>query len=397
MLKRVQHDSVDRLMFWGFCGTFFFMTISTSLTVIFGLLTLSLWVFSGKFVKDRSLWLKEKWFLPVLLFTALPWIGLLYTNDVRTGLNFAIKSHYWLYAFAITSFTFQKYQIKVLINSFLLGLYLVSVISFAQFIGIFPMTKGQHVGFINPITYRHFLVFGMLLLSFYFGKAPEIKQKILFGCGIFLYFLNLCLFIGAPGRTAYLSFILTIPLMIYNLLGQRYILKITTLSLLIMAALLLSPIVQDPLNDTKTQIKLYYEGNPNTSVGLRLHMWNGAIKIFLENPIIGVGTGGYKNAMKKYETPQLAPECREFSQPHNSFLYMATNFGIVGLISICWLLFIFLRKGWIHRDNLIGFSILSFGMILVIGSLTDTQILQVHTAMLFALLTGLKGSLDESS
>lgn len=385
----------DKLMFWGFCSTFFFIPVATTPAVIAGLLTLSLWIFTGRFIKDSHLWFKQKWFVPVLLFMSLPLIGLLYTDDIKTGLDFAKKSYYWLYAFAIASLPFQRYSPTLMLNAFLLGLSLAAVISITQLVGIFPMTKGIHMSFINPITYRLFLVFGMLILSFYFGKVKEIKQKILFGSGMLLYFLNLYLSIDIGGRSAYPSFILMTPLMIYNLLSQRHILKTAIISFFIMVALFLSPLVQNPLNDAKAWVKLYYEGDPNTSVGLRLHLWEGAVRIFLENPIIGVGTGGYQSAMKKYETPMLRPELRGFSQPHNSFLYMAANFGIVGVILLCWIFFVFLEKGWKHRDNLIGFSILSFGLVVLIGSLTDTQILQVHTGLLFAFLMGLQSALGE--
>jgi len=387
--------TVDRLMFLGFCGTFFFIPIATSPAVIMGLLTLSLWIFSGKFIKDRHLWLKQKWFFPVLLFMALPWIGLLYTNNIKTGLDFAAKSYYWLYAFAIASLSYKKYPAKTMINVFLLGLFFTVVVCITQFAGIIPQAKENQFGFINPITYILFLVFGMLLLSFYFRKAQKVKHKILCGVGILLYFLNIFLFIGTPGRTGYLTFILMTPLIVYNLLGQKHIFKITTIGFLIIVILFLSPIVQDILTDTRVHIKMYYQGNPNTSVGLRLHMWKGAIKIFLENPIIGVGTGGYQSAMKKYNSSLLSPDFQGFSQPHNSFLHMAVNFGTVGIISLCWIFFVFLKAGWEHKNNLIGFSILSFGIVVLIGSLTDTQILQVHTGILFAFFTGLQKALDE--
>jgi len=48
-------------------------------------------------------------------------------------------------------------------------------------------------------------------------------------------------------------------------------------------------------------IKLVQQGNYNTPVGKRIYMWQGAIKIFLHHPILGVGTGGYKSAMKQYK------------------------------------------------------------------------------------------------
>lgn len=325
----------------------------------------------------------------------IPWVGLTYSNSAPNALKFAGRTYYWLYAFVIASLPLQERQGKILIKVLLGGLFATGIICLMQFSGIFPLIKEAQFGFINPITYILLLVFGMLVLSFCFSNADKIKHRIYLGSGILLYFLNICLYLGAPGRTAYLVFILMSPLMTYYLLGRRHILRIALTGLLVLTVLFLSPIFQDPLRDTIEQIRMYNSGNPNTSVGLRLHMWRGAVQIFSENPILGVGTGGYQVAMKKYETPALNPEFREFTQPHNSFLYMAANFGIVGVVSLCWVFFVVIRTGWRHRKNLTGFSILSFGLIVFIGSFTDTQILQIQTAILFALFTGLQKGLDE--
>ena len=380
--------TIDRLMFWGFCGTFFFIPVATSPAVIAGLLTLSLWIFSGKFIKDRHLWLKQKWFFPVLLFMALPWIGLLYTNDIKTGMHFAEKSYYWLYAFAIASLSLQSYPAKSLINAYLLGLTFTVSISILQFAGLIPMRKGFAAGFFGGgspyITYSILLVFGLLVLSFYYKKSNISKQKILLLFLILMYLLNL---VVIPGRSGYLAFIILCPLIFYNIFGKKNVLKIVSAVILITVILFLSPTVQNRIKLAVNEVNLYYQGNKNTSVGLRLYMWDGAVKLFLENPVIGVGTGGYKKAMMKYKDN---PELPDLVQPHNSFLYMAVSFGIVGLFSLTWLFIVFLKKGWQARDTIAGFSVLSFGVVLLIGSLTDTQILSLATAKMFALLTGIR-------
>ncbi len=76
-------------------------------------------------------------------------------------------------------------------------------------------------------------------------------------------------------------------------------------------------------------------------------------------------------------------------QPHNSFLYMMVSFGLPGLASLLWLLYVFLKKGWKARSNIVGYSVLAYGLVLIIGSLTDTQVLSVQTAELFAVFMGL--------
>lgn len=377
-------------MFWGFCGTFFFIPVATSPAVIMGLLTLSLWIFSGKFIKDRHLWLKQKWFSPVLLFMALPWIGLLYTNDVETGMDFAKKSYYWLYAFAIASLSYKNYPAKTMINAFLCGLSFTAFIAIMQAVGLVPMPKSMATGFISHISFSLLLVFGILLVSFYYKRSNNVKQRIFLIVMLVIYFFSLSV---GHGRIGYLAFLVLSPWIFSNIMGKKHIFKITGVILLMGLLLFSSSTVQNRIGLAVSDIELYYHGYKNTSIGLRLYMWEGAVKLFLENPVIGVGTGGYKKAMMKYKDN---PELQYRPQPHNSFLYMAVSFGIVGLFSLIWLFVAFLKKGWQARDTFAGFSVLSFGVVLLIGSLTDTQILSLATAKMFALLTGIRTERDGS-
>jgi O-antigen ligase len=382
--------TVDRLMFWGFCGTFFFIPIATSPAVIMGLLTLSLWIFSGKFIKDRHLWLKQKWFFPVLLFMALPWIGLLYTNDIKIGMDFAKKSYYWLYAFAIASLSCKKYPAKTMIYAFLFGLLFTAFITIMEAVGLVPMPKGMATGFMGHISFSLLLVFGILLVSFFYKTANNVKQRILLIMTMVIYFFSLSV---GQGRIGYFAFLVLSPWIFFNIMGKKYIFKIAGAVLLIGLLLFSSSTVQNRVGLVVNDVKLYYHGNKNTSIGLRLYMWDGAAKLFLENPVIGVGTGGYKKAMMKYKDN---PELPDIVQPHNSFLYMAVSFGIVGLFSLIWLFLVFLKKGWQARNSIVGFSVLSFGVVLLIGSLTDTQILSLATAKMLALLTGIRTEQDGS-
>lgn len=387
---------MERILFWGFCLTFFLIPLGTSPFLIAGFLTLALWICSGRFIKESRLWLKQPWLAPLLVFIAIHWAGLLYTNDFQAGLKYASKTHYWLFAFAISSISFHRHPSKVLLYSFLAGLSLAAAIHIAIYTGLIPAQERYSASFINPITYILFLTFGILLLSFYFGKAVGLRARILYGAGIALYLASISLFAGAPGRTALLALLISIPLIIYNLLGQKSFSKIFAVAIVTMAALFFTPVVKSSLNDAAAQIDSYYSGSPDTSMGLRLHMWNGAFKIFMDNPVIGIGTGGYQKAMKEHANAALDPALT-FNQPHNSFLYMAVSFGAIGVLSLCWLLFQFIRAGFRHMDHPAGFSILAFGFIVAIASLTDTQIIQVHTGMLFAMLTGLQSALKPTN
>jgi O-antigen ligase len=385
-LLRSKNITAEKLIFWAFCGMFFSLPIGTTPSVIFGMLALLLWALSCRFFKDRYLWIKNrKIFLPVVVFMAIPWIGLIYTEDLATGLDFARKSYYWLFAFAIASLSFSNYSPKTFFRAFLLGLTIASLVSILQFIGLIPIREWLPTAFEGrQITMSLLFVLGMSITSFYFFKENRLKYRILLLLLILLFLFTLSI---SEGRAGYLAFIILSPLIVYNLLGQKHIFRITAVSILIVGTLFLSPPVQHRLDQAANDIRLYSEGNPRTSIGKRFHMWEGAIRIFLKNPIIGVGTGEYQLVMEEFSVPALGG--MEFRDPHNSFLHMAVNHGIVGLISICWLFALMLKTGWKHRHTIIGFSIFSYGLILFIGSLTATQILIPITGMLFALFIGL--------
>lgn len=384
----------DRLLFLFLCCLFFFIPFATSPAVISGAIALAIWISSGMAFRDSGRWLKQKWTLPVLVFMLLPWVGLLWTNDIAGGLGLAKKSYYWLFAFAIASMDISRKHIITLLNAFLVGLLLISIISLLQFAGAVPLLKWLPTIFSGKsITVSLLLVFGMLILSFYFSKAENVKSKILISSLILLFFIALSV---GTGRAGYLAYILLSPVVMYNIFDKK-IIKVIAGTAITISVLFLSPSVQQRTDLMFSDISNYQRMDTNTSVGLRLHMWTGAVKIFLENPVIGVGTGGYQSAMKKYETPNLAAIYRDFSDPHNSYLYMAANFGILGIISLFWLFTGLLKNGWRNRHNITGFAILSYTLVLMIGSLTGTQILSFATAVLFAVFTGLQKHLESEN
>lgn len=384
---KVREAGAEELLFLGLCLTFFLIPLGTTPFLVAGFLSLLVWVASGGFLRDWRPLLGQRWALPVLLGVFLHWAGLLYTNDFASGLKFALKTHYWLFAFALASAPFHRYPARALFNSFLAGLSIAALVHISASTGMAHLPDKYHSGFINPITYILLLTFGIVLLSRYFGQTRDLKARLLYGALMLLFCASLSLFSGAPGRTALLSFIVMTPLVVYNCVGRR--LKAALPAIAIAAgALLLLPVVQTSLADGASQAASYFSGSPNTSVGLRLHMWSGAVSIFLQNPLFGVGTGGYGMEMMKYANSQLDPSIR-FIQPHNSFLYMAASFGIPGLLALSWLFFELFREAWKKRRSLPGFAALSFSIVMAVASLTDTQIMQVHSGMLFAMLTGL--------
>jgi O-antigen ligase len=78
-----------------------------------------------------------------------------------------------------------------------------------------------------------------------------------------------------------------------------------------------------------------------TSMGIRKVFYTHAIAVAARHPVLGVGTGGFKNAYGeqiagKYDPSDWRSEVA--SDPHNQYLAIAVPHGLVGLaIFIAWL------------------------------------------------------------
>jgi O-antigen ligase len=389
-LKTAHNTLVDRVLFRSFLCVFFFAPVATSPLVVTGILSLVIWVFSGKFIKERHRWFGQKWALPVLILLLLPWIGLLWSEDPAGGLDFAKKSYYWLFAFAIASIYLSTHRVHAFIKAYIAGVSFTSLLFVLQVTGI--INAPHSIGLMSDVSYISLsllLAFCILILSFYFGKVVNKRDKIL--C-LALMLLNFSSFIMLTSDSGHLAFVILSPFIAYNLLNKKHLLKILVVSVLMVGGLFLSPVAQNRLLQAVNETKAYAEGNVVTAVGLRYYMWKGALKVYLENPLFGAGTGGYEAVMKRYKTDENIPD---LVQPHNSFLYIAANYGIVGILVFLWLFTIVLKNSWQKRNSLPGFAVFIYTVVLLIGSLTESQIIMPHTGILFSLFVGLQGALNE--
>ena len=382
-----EENFIEQLLFILFCVLFFIFPLSTALREVIGGLAIGIWLFSGKFIKNRERWLKQEWLIPVVLFMALPLLGLIRPEFRMVEIKYLKKSYYWILAFVIASIYLKKRNMKTMIHILLAGLSLNVFISMLQLLNLFPKHKdlGDYVstGFMGHIDYSLFLVFGLLLLSFYFTRVSERKHKLGIIFLMAMYLLSLAFNIA---RSGYLAFAILCPVVFYNLLPKKHMLKVAFASVIVILLLFTSNVVQHRIIQAVNDIKGYYQGNNETSIGMRLYVWEKSIEIIKKNPIIGVGILGFK---KNFVGEHEDPNSFVIDHPHNSYLYMATSFGLIGLGCFVWLLWVFIKKGWTYRNNTVGYAILSFALIFLIGSLTDSEIRSNAVLVMLALLTGI--------
>lgn len=93
--------------------------------------------------------------------------------------------------------------------------------------------------------------------------------------------------------------------------------------------------VKDRISQAYHEISLFQEGKVNTSVGFRLEMWRGAIKLAQEKPLFGWGEKGYQQGMQQLsEHGDFHADIAAFGHAHNELLDRLAKQGILGLIAL---------------------------------------------------------------
>ncbi|EQD76856.1 O-antigen ligase-related protein [mine drainage metagenome] len=138
-------------------------------------------------------------------------------------------------------------------------------------------------------------------------------------------------------------------------------------------------------------IQLYpgqYSDYPlETSLGLRLAMWRAAWRMFLEHPLLGVGTGAYRDTADAWvRSGDLIRNAADYDHPHQDLLNTLASQGLLGVVFL--LAVYLLPLGAFFRAcqspdrdrAAFGFAgcLLVTGMI--IGGLTET--LFIHSAVI---------------
>ncbi len=139
----------------------------------------------------------------------------------------------------------------------------------------------------------------------------------------------------------------------------------------------------------------------STSVGLRFEMWRAAWKLFLEHPVLGIGTGAfYAQTQHLAHLGEVAPHTAQYDHPHSDYFDALASRGVLGLLALFALLgvpaiyFVRALKSPEDTSHAVGLA----GLLLVCGfaicGLTDTVFIHsmniswyvIYIALFMALL-----------
>jgi O-antigen ligase len=124
----------------------------------------------------------------------------------------------------------------------------------------------------------------------------------------------------------------------------------------------------------------------DTSVGIRLEFYRNTFEIVKRHPLLGVGTGGF---FKAYEAQVQGTQMLATRNPHNMYLLVLVQFGLLGLAALACL---FVAQ-WRYAPHLQNRSdiVLAYALVVTIAlsGLFNSMLIDHTESMFLAWMAGL--------
>ncbi|WP_310601074.1 O-antigen ligase family protein [Desulfobulbus sp.] len=192
---------------------------------------------------------------------------------------------------------------------------------------------------------------------------------------------------GRAGHCAFFALMFVLLFQYYrkNLL-KAFLLAAVIFPLVFVAAYRLSPVFQARMDAIVDNVRTFHE-NSNTSVGLRLHYWTISWQLIKQSPWLGVGTGDFEREYHKMNE-RLSPDMPPTNNPHNQYVFLATQLGILGLLSLLGLVFAHLYQAVRVTDGWERIRI-AFPVFFMVIMCFESYLNLVGTGFLFSLMSAI--------
>jgi O-antigen ligase len=381
---------IDAWLFTLFAMPLFVATLSTVAATVFGALFLITYAVSGYWKNWRQV-LSRTWFWPLIALLSINVLGMLWTQDTIRGLELLVKLKWALFALAGATLPWDRSHFILVVRLFLTGMALNAMIGGLQWLNLFPWRVMPTHG---PIGYTGYIFLGMTLTNALMWIAYDLKHNVVFprALNIALALIFFWQLSAGIGRAGHLAFVMLIPVALWLLYNGRWRAWAMAVMFSGIVGLGLSAQVQHRIQSIGTDIQAYQAGNAETSLGLRLVFWEGALLMAKESPIFGVGTGDYKIEMERLHQLHAIPDTPSVlnaDHAHNSYLTYLADLGLTGLCIFFWFLWAVIKETWQYRESASGWFKLTYLGIFLLGSLSDTLIWGFQNAFALGLIVAI--------
>lgn len=278
------------------------------------------------------------------------------------------------------------------IIGFMLAMALTLLLSYATKIGLFHLSGPAQGTAANPYVFRMhitqsiFMAFFAFLLAVKARLADAPKMRMLFALTALLAVYNILFMV--QGRTGYVVLVALTVYFCFDWLGRKGLAVAVAVCIAIGIAGYYAPgPMQKRIKLATTELEAWQPGKGSVnSSGLRMDYYANSIAIIRDHPLFGVGTGGFEKA---YEEKVSNTAMASSNNPHNQYLLITVQLGVLGLGLLLYLFYTEWRMAGLLPTVLE--QNLARGMLLTIasGSMLNSLLLDHSEGLFFAWASGM--------
>lgn len=333
--------------------TALFLPFSTALTNIFSIAAMVLWLVGADLNSEMHRLLKTPFACALLLFLLFVCLSFFWNEGTWASYREEIGS-YRRFIFLLILFLLGQNREswrEGMLFAFFISTAILTLICIGIYFGVPflpPPRPGQGAIFHKSHIAQGFLLACHMVIAIrYVIFSKHIELRVVAAITDFLAFV-VSVFM-TYGRTGYLCVgVCLVMAAVFFLLEQRKRLALFffAISAVALVAGAFSSHVQTRWQNAQSDITQFRHENKDTSMGLRFYFWQTSLKTIKDNPIIGVGCGAIEPTSCRYAvgSPNKDGSCFSFPNPHEDYLFILAQYGIVGFL--LWVAFFiaFVRK-----------------------------------------------------
>lgn len=382
---------------WLLAALFFMIPIQVAPAYILSALMLLLWMIEGRFGEKLHAFRAEPLVWIFAAYYGVFLLSMLWTSDTAWGWRMVSRQNFFL-LFPLYFTVARREHVPRYLTAFLLSIGLCELLAYYNWVQMHALPQlpeGIRVDkdavdtapFVDRIMYTPALalagyVAGHQVLFGKIGRAAKVA------CAILLVTTtgNL-LFSG--GRAGMVGFLALLAVLVFQRFSRRPLVAAAVACIIVGGVVVggyqSSEYFRSRVNLAVDEVR-HYEDRPISSVGLRITYTMNAWRIFVANPLLGVGAGDYPveyKIMNEIHTPQWVPAWN----PHNQYLLALTSAGLPGGILLALVLvFPLLRARRAPSDGRQRMRV-AVPVLLIVICLFESYLMRSNISMMYALFT----------
>ncbi|AOF80656.1 O-Antigen ligase family protein [Methyloversatilis sp. RAC08] len=333
-------DRIPVINSWLLAGVFFSIPLTVAPAYWLSALILILWLLEGRYAAKLRALAAEPLVWVCAAYYAVFALSLLWSEDLEWGGGMLSRQNFFL-LFALYFSVARREHFDRYVSAFLISIALCQVLAYYNWVQInfwLELPEGIRVDknpddtapFVDRIMYAPVLALAGYLAGYrLLFEARSRRQRLLYALLLATTSINL---VFSGGRAGLVGFLVLVALLIVQRFAKRPLvaamLAASIVSGVLTAGYFGNSYFQGRFDDAVDQV-MHYEDRPNSSVGLRIVFAINATRIFLQNPVLGVGLGDYPTEYDKTNALHT-PEWKTAWNPHNHYLYVLTATGVLG-------------------------------------------------------------------